>query len=134
MEAEQVGIAQPEMGDHHPAACAVGRAAARSQPDAEVDWQVLSVLVITLGLLGYGCYLAWESWGKLLQLMAGPVSMDVAIIAMTIQVVAPLLPALSYMLIHLSRRRNAPWFLSAGALCLLGLVTGAIEVFVHAIG
>ncbi len=53
---------------------------------------------------------------------------------MTIQVVAPLLPALSYMVIHMSWRRNAPWFFRAGALCSLGVLTAAIEVFVHAMG
>jgi hypothetical protein len=31
-------------------------------------------------------------------------------------------------------RRNTLWFFRAGALCSLGLLTGAIEMFVHAIG
>jgi len=42
--------------------------------------------------------------------------------------VAPLVPPLSLLMIYLSWRRDAPWFLRTGALCLLGLLAGVIEV------
>lgn len=135
MEVGEVRNTHLEIDGHHPEVGVLSRDRARSRPDVDVDWQALPVRMITLGLLAYGCYLAWESWGKLLQLMESPLLTDVGIIAVPIHVIAPLFPALSYiLLIHLSWRRDAPRFASAVALCLLGLLTAAIEVFVHAIG
>ena len=127
----QVGIPQLEVNDCKPPAAATSWAKDRPQADADFDWQILSFLAITLALLAYGCYLAWESWEKLLWLVASPAAMDLAVVGTTIQVVAPLLPPLSYLVVYLSWRRDGPWFLRAGALCLLGLVTAVIEVFVH---
>ena len=93
-----------------------------------------SLFAITLSLLAYGGYLAWENLTQVLQPTATPASTILAIVAMAIQVVVPLLPGLSYAVIYLSSRRDAPWFHRAGALCLLGLVTAAIEMLVHFIG
>ena len=64
--------------------------------------------------------------------MANPASTGVAIVIMVIQMVSPLLPGLAYAVNYLRLRRIPPWFLSAGALCLMGLVTAAIEMFVYA--
>ena len=104
------------------------------QADSDVDCQVFPCLAVTVGLLTYGCFLAWESWRELSHFMANPASTGVAIVIMAIQMVAPLLPGLAYAVTYLSWRRSPPWFLSAGTLCLTGLVTAAIEMFVYANG
>jgi hypothetical protein len=90
-------------------------------------------LVVTVNLLGYGVYLAWDAWGRLLAALVNPGSSDFVIISLAIQVVAPLLPPLGYLAVWLSRGRETPWFLGAGALCILGLLTAAIEVCAHAL-
>ncbi len=130
----QVHITQLELSGPRPAAYGTDRDTAGPLADADFDWRILSFLAITLALLGYGCYLAWESWEKLLWLVASPAAKDLAVVGMAIQVVAPLLPPLSYLVVYLSWRRAGPWFLRAGGLCLLGLLTAVIEVFVHALG
>ena len=132
MRGEQIRIRQLKLNDDCRDAKVVDRTEVGSQPDGDVDGQVFSCLAITVGLLASGCCLAWESWRKLLHLMANPASTDVAIVALTLQVVASLLPGLSYAVTYLSWRRNSPWFLSAGAICLIGLVTAVAEMFVYA--
>lgn len=120
--------------DHRLYTDAVNRAAGWSRSETPIDWHTFSFFVIALGLLAYGGYLTWEDWTKLLRLMAPSPSTDLAIGVIALRVFAPLLTGLSYAVIYLSSRRDAPWFLRAGALCLLGLVTAAIEMLVHFIG
>lgn len=90
-------------------------------------------LVLTVGLLGYGVYLAWDAWVRLLAALVNPGSPDFIIISLAIQVVAPLLAPLAYLAVWLSSHREAPWFLGVRALCVLGLLTAAIEVCAHAL-
>jgi len=120
MGVEQARIRPIKIKGHYATTCVMGQACFR--------------FVVTTGLLAYGGYLAWENWTKPLHLTATPASTNLAIVAMPIRVVAPLLPGLSCAVIYLSSRRDAPWFHRAGALCLLGLVTAAIEMLVHFIG
>jgi len=47
-------------------------------------------LVVTVGLLGYGVYLARDAWGRLLAALVNPGSPDFIIISLAIQVVAPM--------------------------------------------
>jgi hypothetical protein len=96
------------------------------------QWEC-AFLVVTVGLLGYGAYLAWDAWARLLPALVNPGSPDFIVISLAIQVVAPLLPPLAYLAVWLNSRREARWFLSAGALCILGLLTAAIEVCAHAL-
>jgi hypothetical protein len=134
MRVGQVQIAQFEVSGPRPAAYEAERDTAGPLADADFDWQILSFLAITLALLTYGCYLTWESRQKLLWLVASSAARDLAVVATTIHVVAPLLPPLSYLVVYLSWRRDGSWCLRAGTLCLLGLLTAAIEVFVPALG
>jgi len=131
MGVEQARTSQIKMSGHHATTCATGRADFQAQSEAPVAWQTCSLFAITLSLLAYGGYLAWDNLTQVLQPPAIPASTNLAIVAMAIQVVVPLLPGLSYAVIYLSSRRDAPWFLCAGVLCLLGLVTAAIEMFVR---
>jgi len=135
MGIEQTRISQIKMRGHHATTCETGRADFQSQSEASVGWQTRSLFAITLSLLAC-CdgYLAWDNLPLVLQPTATPGSIKLATVAMAIQVVVPLLPSLSCAMICLSSRRDAPWFLCAGTLCLLGLVTAAIEMFVHFIG
>ncbi|HEV3275584.1 MAG TPA: hypothetical protein VG860_02105 [Terriglobia bacterium] len=103
------------------------RAAVGSSP---WEW---AFLVVTVGLLGYGVYLAWDAWGRLLAALVNPGSPDFIIISLAIQVVAPLLAPLAYLAVWLSSHREEPWFLGVRALCVLGLLTTAIEVCAHAL-
>ena len=134
MGVEQARISQIKMRGHHGTTCATGRADFQSQSEAPVAWQTRSLFAITLSLLAYGGYLAWDNLTQVLQPTATPASTKLAIVAMAIQVVVPLLPSLSCAVICLSWRGDAPWFLRTGAWCLLGLVTAAIEMFVYFIG
>jgi hypothetical protein len=134
MGAEQIRIRQLGLNGDRGEANVVDRTNDRQQADANVDCPVFSRLAITVGLLAYGYFLACESWREVSQFMANPASTGVAIVIMAIQLVSPLLPGLAYAVTYLSWRRNPPWFLSAGALCLTGLVTAAIEMFVYANG
>ncbi len=103
------------------------------QAVAESGWREWAFLVVTVGLLGYGSYLAWVAWNRLLPALVNPGSPDFVVISLAIQVVAPLLPPLAYLAVWLSSRREASWFLGVGALCVLGLLTAAIEVCAHAL-
>ena len=132
MGAEQIRIRPPRLNGESGDANVVDRTNDRQQADADIDCQVFPRLAITVGLLAYGYFLAWESWRELSHFMANPASTDVAIVLLAIQMVSPLLPGLAYAVTYLSWRRSPPWFLSAGALCLTGLVTAAIEMFVYA--
>ena len=120
MGVEQAMIEQIEMRSHHATTCMMG--------------QACSQFVVTICLLAYGGYVTWENWRQLLQFMATPALADLAMVIMAIQMIASMLPGLSYAVIYLSRRQDAPWFLRAGALFMLGLVTAAIEMLVHFIG
>jgi len=104
-----------------------------SQAVAESGWREWAFLVVTVGLLGYGSYLAWNAWSRLVPALVNPGSLDFVVISLAIQVVAPLLPPLAYLAVWLSSRREASWFLGAGVLCVLGLLTAAIEVCAHAL-
>jgi len=131
MGVEQARISQTKMRGHHATTCATGRADFQSQSEEPVTWQTRSLFAITLSLLAYGGYVAWDNLTQVLKPTATPPTTKLAIVATAIQVVVPLLPGLSYAVIYLTSRRDAPWFHRAGALCLLGLVTAAIEMFVH---
>lgn len=128
----QVCITQLEVNDCKPPADATHRA--KPKADADFDWQILSFAATALALLAHGYYLAWESWEKLLWLVASPGAKDLAVVGVAIQVMAPLLAPLSCLVVNVSWRRDGPFFLRAGALCLLGLLTAVIEVFVHPLG
>jgi len=132
MRGEQIRIRQLKLNDDCRDAKVMDCTDVGSQPDGDVDGQVFSCLAITVGLLASGCCLAWESGRELLHLMANPASTDVAIVALTLQMVASLLPGLSCAVIYLSWRRNPPWFFSAGAICLIGFVTAVAEMCVYA--
>lgn len=134
MGAEQTRIRQLRLNGGSGDANVVDRTNDRQQADAVVDCQVFPRLAITVGLLVYGYFLAWESWRELSHLMANPASADVAIVIMTIQMVSPLLPGTAYAVTYFSWRRSPPWFLSASILCLTGIVTAGIEMFVYANG
>ena len=131
MGVEQARISQIKMNGIHATTCVMGRADSQSQPEAPVAWQTRSLFAITLSLLAYGGYLSWDSLTQVLQPTATPASTNLAIVAIAIQVVVPLLSGLSCAVIYLSLRRDALWFLRHGALCVLGLVTAAIEMFVR---
>ena len=90
-------------------------------------------LVVTVGLLGYGVHLAWDAWGILLAALVNPGSPDFIIISLAIQAVAPLLAPLAYLAVWLSSHRETSWFLGVRGLCVLGLLTAAIEVCAHAL-
>lgn len=106
-------------------------AAGASQAVAWSGQREWAFLFVTMGFLGYGAYLSWDAWGRLLPALVNPGSPDFIVISLAIQVVAPLLPPLAYLAVWLSSRREASWFLGAGALCVLGLITALIAVFVH---
>jgi len=126
----QAPITQIGMNDCSQPANAT-QAAAYCRRSPELDWQSLSFFAVTVGLTVYGYYLAWESWKQVVRVVASPAPREVAVVSTAIQIVAPLLPPLSLLVIHLSWRRDGPWFFRTGALCLLGLVTAAAEVFGH---
>ncbi|HLY61340.1 MAG TPA: hypothetical protein VKV95_11370 [Terriglobia bacterium] len=134
MGAEQIRISQLGLNGDSGDANVVDRTNDRQQADAYVHCQIFPRLAITVGLLAYAYFLAWESWRELSHFMVNPGSTGVAIVIVAIQMVSPLLPGLAYAVTHLSWRRSPPWFLSAGALCLTGLVTAAIKMFVYANG
>ena len=90
-------------------------------------------LVVTMGLLGNGVYIAWDAWGRLLAALVNPGSSDFVIISLAIQVIAPLSTPLAYLAVWLSRGREAPWFLGVRVLCVLELLTAAIKVSAHAL-
>lgn len=104
-----------------------------SQAVAESGWREWAFLFVTVGLLGYGACLACDAWNRLVPALVNPGSPDFVVISLAIQVVAPLLPPLGYLTVWLSGRRDASWFLGAGVLCVLGLLTAAIEVCAHAL-
>jgi hypothetical protein len=131
MGVEQARISQIKMKGHHATTCVMRRADSQSQSEAPVAWQTRSLFAITLSLLAYGGYLAWDNLTQVLQPTATPASTILAIVAMGIQVVVPMLPSLSCAVIYLTSCRDAPWFVRHGALCVLGLVTAAIEMFVR---
>jgi hypothetical protein len=131
MGIEQTRISQIKMRGHHATTCSTGQADFQSQSEAPVAWQTRSLFVITLSLLAYGGYLAWDNLTQVLQPTATPASTILTIVAMGIQVVVHMLPSLSCAVIYLTSRRDTPWFLRHGALCVLGLVTAAIEMFVR---
>jgi hypothetical protein len=105
-----------------------------SEGVAEPGWEDFLFLLATLALLGYGCYLAWDAWHRLLRIITKPGSPDFVVIALAIQVVAPFLPPLAYLSIWLRGRREKPWLFNAMVLCVLALVTAVIEVCAHALG
>jgi len=95
------------------------------------DW---ALLFVTVGLLGYGAYLACDAWDRLRTAVLNPGSPDFIVVSLAIQVVAPLLPPPGYLAVWLSRRREASWLCGAGVLCVLVLSTAPIEVCVHVLG
>jgi hypothetical protein len=103
------------------------------RPTAEPDRQDWAFLLATLALVGYGCYLARDAWGKLLHIIAEPGPPGFVVIA-AVQVVAPFLPPLAFLAVWLSGRRETSWFPGAAVLCVLELLTAVIEVCAHGIG
>ena len=132
MGAEQIRIRPPRLnGDSGDAKLWTARMAG-NRPTQTLTARSFPALRSPWACLTYVCFLAWESWRELSHFMANPASTGVAIVIMAIQMVSPLLPGLAYAVTYLSWRRSPPWFLSAGTLCLTGLVTAAIEMFVYA--
>ena len=82
----------------------------------------------------YSGSLAWVRWTNLLQLLTNPVPRGVAIFAMTLQVMVPLVALLSYAVILLSCRRAGHWFLAAEVLCILGVLTAVMDMFARVLG
>jgi hypothetical protein len=104
------------------------------RPTAEPDRQDWAFLLVTLALVGYGCYLARDAWGKLLHIIAEPGPPEFVVIALAVQVVAPFLPLLAFLAVWLSGHRETSWFAGATVLYVLGLLTAVIEVCAHGIG
>lgn len=113
-----------------PTARAVAGASQAAVGSGPWEW---AFLVVTVGLLGYGVYLAWDAGGRLLAALVNPGSPDFIIISLAIQIVAPLLAPLAYLAVWLNSHCEAPWFLGVRALCVFGLLTAAIEVSAHAL-
>lgn len=127
MRLERVSVTEIEMNGFASSSGAtdIGLHCRRSR---EFDWQFIPFLAVTVGLAVYGYYLAWESWKQLVRLVASPHAEHLTAVGLAIQVVAPLLPPLSLVTTYLSWRRDGPWFFRTGALCLLGLLTTAVEL------
>ena len=104
------------------------------RPTAEPDRQDWAFPLVTLALIGYGCYLARDACGKLLHIIAEPGPPEFVVVALAVQVVAPFLPPLAFLAVWLSGRRETSWFPGAAVLCVLGLLTAVIEVCAHGIG
>lgn len=126
-------LPQLEPVDHCEASRRTGGAAGQPQEGADPESQNLALLATVASVLAYAGSLAWVSWANLLQLLTNPVPQGVAIFAMTLQVMVPLLAVLSYAVIHLSCRRGGDWFLTAEAMCMLGVIAAAIGTFARAI-
>jgi hypothetical protein len=131
MGAEQIRIRQLRLNGDRGEANVVDRPNDRQEAGADVGRQVFPRIAITVGLIAYGYFLAWESWRELSHFMANPASTDMAIVTVAIQMVSPLLPGLAYAVTYLSWRRSPPWFLSVGILCVMGPVIAVIEMFVY---
>jgi hypothetical protein len=101
---------------------------------AETDGQDWAFLLVTLALVGYGCYVARDAWGKLLHIITEPGPPEFVVVALAVQVVAPFLPPLAFLAVWLSSRCETSWFPSAAVPCVLGLLTAVIEVCAHGIG
>ena len=104
------------------------------RPTAELGWQDWALLLVTLVLVGYGCYLAWDASHRLLHIIAAPGPPEFVVIALAVQVVAPLLPPLAFLAVWLTGRRETSWLPGTAVLCALGFLTAVIEVYGHAIG
>ena len=101
---------------------------------AEPGWQDWALLLVTLVLVGYGSYLAWDAWHRLLHIIAAPGPREFVVIALAVQVVATLLPPLAFLAVWLTGRRETSWLPGTAVLCVLGFLTDVIEVYAHAIG
>ena len=105
------------------------------QPAADPAWQDCAFLLVTLALAGYGCYLAWDAWNRLIHVtITEPCPAEVVVIALAVQVVAPLFPPLAFLTVWLSGRRETSCFPGTAILCVLGFLTAVVEVCAHAIG
>ena len=101
---------------------------------AEPGWQDWALLLVTLTLVGYSCYLAWDASHKLLHIIAAPGPPEFVVIALAVQAVAPLLSPFAFLAVWLTGRRETSWFPVTAVLCVLGFLTAVIEVYAHAIG
>ena len=61
----------------------------------EPGWLDWVSLFATLALLVYGCYLAWDAWDKLLQVITKPGWPNFVLVPLAIQVAAPFLQPLA---------------------------------------
>lgn len=104
------------------------------RPTAEPGWQDWALLLVTLVLVGYGCYLARGAWHRLLYIVAAPGPPEFVVIALAVQIIAPLLPPLALLTVWLTGRRETSWFPGTAVLCVLGFLTAVIEVCAHAVG
>lgn len=105
------------------------------QPAADFGQQDCAFLLVTLALAGYGCYLARDAWNRLIHIIiTEPRPAEFVVIALAVQVVAPLFPPLAFLTVWLSGRRETPCFPGTAALCVLDFLTAVVEVCAHAIG
>jgi hypothetical protein len=125
-----IGVSEPEM----PVSDITTSSVTYPRPAAETGWQSWAFPVVTLVLMGYGFCLALGALGQLLTIIDGRKPPGFVVISLATQVVVPFFPSLAYLAVWLRGRPQTSWFLSVTALCVLGLLTAVMEVYVHAIG
>lgn len=103
---------------HNPARSTATDVAGAAQAVAGTGRGEWALLLVTVGLLGYGAYLACDAWDRLRAPVLNPGSPDFIVVSLAIQFVAPLLPPPAYLAVRLSRGREASWFYGAGVLCV----------------
>jgi hypothetical protein len=129
----QVSIARLDVSDCEPAVDAISCATRRQPANRGRRWGFLCFLPLTLSLLAYDGYLAWEILGKL-RLDTCSSSTDAAGVFAVVQVVAWLLLPVTYAAVSLNWRGETPWFPRPTGLCLLGVLTAVLEACAYVIG
>jgi hypothetical protein len=129
----QVSIARLDVSDCEPAVGAISCATRRQPANRGRRWRFLCLLPLTLSLLAYDGYLAWEILGKL-RLIASFSAMDAAGVGSFVQVVPWLLLPVTYAVVSLNWRGETPWFPRPAGLYLLGFLTGVLEACAYVIG
>jgi hypothetical protein len=128
----QVSIARLDVPHCEPGVGVISCPTRRQPANRGRRWGFLCLLPLTLSLLAYDGYLAWEILGKL-RLGTSSSSMDAAGFFAFVQVVAWLLLPLSYAVVSLSWRGETPWFPRPAGLYLLGLLTAVLEACAYVI-
>jgi hypothetical protein len=129
----QVSIARLDVSDCEPAVDAISCATRRQPANRGRRWGFLCLLPLTLSLLAYDGYLAWEILGKL-HLGTSSSAMDADATVPVVQVVAWLLLPVTYAAVSLNWRGETPWFPRPAGLYLLGLLTAVLDACAYVIG